>query len=68
MVRRDNMPTGQARGPRLVARGKRRAFFEGKSSPLASGPAPLARTVARDVEGPIVCGGGSRFLRHALGF
>jgi len=39
------MSTRQARGARLVARGKSRAF-DGKSPPLASGPAPLARPVA----------------------
>ena len=44
-VRGESMPTGQARGARRVARGKSRAFDE-KSSPLASGPAPLAQTLA----------------------
>ena len=42
---RRSVPVGQARGARLVARGKSRTF-DGKSSPLASGPAPLAHTVA----------------------
>jgi len=44
-VRRESVPTGQARGARLVARGKSRAFDE-KSSPLASGPVPLAQKLA----------------------
>ena len=39
------MPTGQARGARLVGRGKSCAF-DGKSPPLASGPAPLANPAA----------------------
>jgi hypothetical protein len=41
-VHRESVPTGQARGARLVARGKSRAF-DGNSSPLASSPVPLAR-------------------------
>jgi len=44
-VRREIVPTGQAMGARLVARGKNRAF-DWKSSPLASGPAPLTQTLA----------------------
>ena len=44
-VRGEIAPTGQARGAGLVARGKSRAFDE-KSSPLASGPVPLAQTLA----------------------
>ena len=44
-VRREIVPTCQARGSRLVARGKIRAF-DGKSSPLASGLVPLAQTLA----------------------
>jgi len=44
-VRREIAPTGQARGARLVARGKSRAF-DGKSLPLASDPVPLAQPLA----------------------
>ncbi len=43
-VRREIVPTGQARGARLVAKGNSRAIDE-KSSPLASGPMPLAKTL-----------------------
>jgi len=39
------MGEGLGGGPRLVAREKSRAF-DWKSSPLASGPAPLAQTLA----------------------
>ena len=44
-VRRESAPTGQAMGARLVARGKSRAF-DWTSSPLASGPEPLAKALA----------------------
>ena len=44
-IHRKSVLTGQARGARLVARGKSRAF-DWKSSPLASGPVPLAQTLA----------------------
>jgi hypothetical protein len=44
-VGRESMPTGQAKGARLAARGNSRVF-DGKTSPLTSGLSPLAQTLA----------------------
>ena len=50
-VRRESVPIGQARGARLVARGKSRAF-DGKYSPLASRPniGDAAETFVNDAD------------------
>ena len=48
-VRGEIMPTGQATGARLGARGKSRVS-DRKSSPFASGHLPLARKLAITAE------------------